>query len=64
MVIDLGKIYTIRPVSEGAKTYGVFFVQAINELDVRGKKKQPHSELMEVIGQRHKMFNYLRKEFL
>ena len=60
----MGSIYVIKPVSDGSKAYGVFFVQAINETDARGEKKQPHSELMEVIGQRRRMFNYLRKEFL
>jgi len=60
----MGSIYVIKPISDGSKTYGVFFIQAINEMDVRGKQKQSHSELMEVIGQRRRMFNYLRKEFL
>ena len=60
----MGSIYVIKPISDGSKTYGVFFIQKINEIDITGKRKQSHSELMEVIGQQHRMFNYLRKEFI
>ena len=60
----MGNIYIIKPIAERVNLFGVFFVLNVNEIDITGRKKLPHFELMEVIGQRHKMFNYLRKEFL